>query len=108
MKRFVLLIISVIGTTAAALAEEQQAPSGTFVFSDDENYFGRLTVSRDGAITGMMRDTFGNAEFGRFTFRGTVSLGGEANCKIHVAKPSYYSPFGPSFALTLRHTPEGP
>jgi hypothetical protein len=109
MKRVVLRLISALMLLAGAgFAGEMQLPEGTFVFSDDDDYFGRMTVTAEGAFTGTLRDTEDEFEFGKRTFRGQLSFGGEVDCELHYPQATYYHPFGPSEFLSIRHTPDGP
>jgi hypothetical protein len=109
MKRVVLLLIAALMLlSGAGLAEEMQFPEGTFVFSDDDNYFGRMTVTSGGAFTGTLWDSEDEFEFGKRTYRGQLSFGGEVDCELHYPQATYYHPFGPGEFLTIRHTPGGP
>jgi hypothetical protein len=109
MKRVVLLLIAALTLlSGVGLAEEMQLPEGTFVFSDDDNYFGRMTVSAEGAFTGTLRDSADEFQFGKRTYSGQLSFGGEVDCELHYPQATYYHPFGPGEFLTIRHTPDGP
>jgi len=109
MKRIVLPLIAALTIVCGVgSAAEVQLPGGTFVFSDDEYYFGRMTVTVEGAFTGALRDSFDDFQFGKRTFRGQLSFGGEVDCDLQYPEATYYHPFGPGESLKIRHTPDGP
>src|SRR6266511_2666020 len=106
MKRVLVILIAALMLLAGAgFAAEMQVPEGKFVFSDDEFYFGRMTVTSEGAFTGTLRDTYDGFELGKRTFHGQLSFGGEVDCELHYPQATYYHPFGPAEFLTIRHTP---
>jgi hypothetical protein len=108
MKRLILLVVALMQGLGVAFAAENELPAGTFVFSDDANYFGRMTVTREGAFTGMFLETFDEASFGKRVFSGRVAFASETTLNFRYPQATYYHPFGPSERLTIRHTPDGP
>lgn len=111
MKRLAHLLIAALVVLSGVRADAgtKPVPAGTFIFSDDSNYFGRMTVTPDGAFTGTFRSTDDYDEVGLRIFRGHLSFGGEA--VAHLKTPyatRFVREFGSLEDLTIRHTPDGP
>jgi hypothetical protein len=103
----ILALAALLSGSGAGFAGETVLPSGTFVFSDDDNYFGRMTITPAGAFTGTLFEALDEFAYGKRVFRGQITFGGETDCILHYPQATYYHPFGPSEFLTIKHTPGG-
>jgi hypothetical protein len=106
MKPLILLLVAALIICRGAA---QELPSGTFILSDDDNYFGRVTVTREGQYTGVLRAASDGSQKGRRIFRGRLEFGGEDSGFFRCPQATgYVYPFSPSETMSFRHTPDGP
>src|SRR5262245_32949312 len=107
MKPIILLLVTALIISRGAA---QELPQGTFILSDDQYYFGRITLTRNGQYTGIIRAAFDGSQKGRRVIRGQIAYDGtERSVSIRCPQATgYVYPFSPAETMSIRHTPEGP